>query len=377
MFGNLTLLQLQEYWWFIIAVLAGLFVFITFVQGGQTLIFCIAKNEKQKDLLINSLGRKWEFSFTTLVMFGGALFAAFPLFYSVSFGGAYAVWMAILFTYIIEAVSYEYRRKHHNFLGQKTYEVFMLINGSLGVLLIGTALGTLFTGGNFYVNEYNLSMWKNPAYGLEAVLNPFNVAFGLMLLFLARIQGALYFINNINDEEIYENAKKSLKRNIAPFLLFFLFVVYKLLTMSGFAYDPTTKVVSVEAFKFLHNLLSLKILGLGFFGSGVVLILFALYITLFKESKRGIWFSGAGSILVGISLFSILGYNHTSFYPSLYDIQSSLSIENASGSRYTLMTMSYVSFLIPIVLGYIFFAWRAMDRGGMDSKTVENDDMSY
>ena len=377
MFGNLTLLQLQEYWWFIIAVLAGLFVFITFVQGGQTLIFCIAKNEKQKDLLINSLGRKWEFSFTTLVMFGGALFAAFPLFYSVSFGGAYAVWMAILFTYIIEAVSYEYRRKHDNFLGQKTYEVFMLINGSLGVLLIGTALGTLFTGGNFYVNEYNLSMWKNPAYGLEAVLNPFNVAFGLMLLFLARIQGALYFINNINDEEIYKNAKKSLKINVALFLLFFLFVVYKLLTMSGFSYDPATKVVSIEAFKFLHNLLELKILGLGFFGLGVVLILFALYITLFKESKRGIWFSGVGSVMVGISLFSILGYNNTAFYPSLYDMQSSLSIENASGSRYTLMTMSYVSFLIPIVLGYIFIAWRAMDRGGMDSKTVENDDMSY
>jgi len=377
MFGNLTLLQLQQYWWFIIAILAGLFVFITFVQGGQTLIFTIAKNEKQKSLLINSLGRKWEFSFTTLVMFGGALFAAFPLFYSVSFGGAYAVWMAILFTYIIEAVSYEYRKKHDNFLGQKTYEIFMFINGSLGILLIGTALGTLFTGGSFYVNEYNLSMWKVSTYGLEAVLNPFNVAFGLMLLFLARIQGALYFINNIHDEEIYKNAKKSLNTNIVLFLLFFLYVVYNLLTMNGFAYDPSTKAVSVESYKFLHNLLALKIVGLGFFVVGVLLVLYALYITLFKGSKKGIWFSGIGSILVGISLFSILGYNYTSFYPSLFDIQSSLTIENASGSKYTLTTMSYVSLLVPVVLGYIFFAWRAMDKGGMDSESVENDDMSY
>ncbi len=376
MFGTLNLLQLQQYWWFIIAILGGFFVFITFVQGGQTLIFSIAKNEDEKTLMINSLGRKWELSFTTLVMFGGALFAAFPLFYSVSFGGAYAVWMAILFTYIIEAVSYEYRKKNDNFLGQKTYEIFMFINGSLGIFLIGVALGTLFTGGNFFINQYHFSTWKSSAYGLEALLNPFNVAFGLMLLFLARIQGALYFINNIKEVSIVKNAKKSLKINTVIFLAMFLFVVFKLLTMMGVGYDEQTKVFSLSTYKYLHNLLSLPIVGLGFFSIGTILIIYAIISTLFMDSKKGIWFSGIGSILVGISLFSILGYNHTSFYHSLYNLQSSLSIENASGSKYTLTTMSYVSLLVPIVLAYIFFAWRAMDRGGMDENSLKSD-MKY
>ncbi len=376
MFGSLSLLQLQQYWWFIIAILGGFFVFITFVQGGQTLIFSVAKNEDEKTLMINSLGRKWELSFTTLVMFGGALFAAFPLFYSVSFGGAYAVWMAILFTYIIEAVSYEYRKKNDNFLGQKTYEIFMFINGSLGVFLIGAALGTLFTGGNFFINQYHFSTWKTSTYGLEALLNPFNVAFGLMLLFLARIQGALYFINNIKEVNIVKNAKNSLKLNTIIFLAMFLFVVFKLLTMTGVGYDEQTKVFSLSTYKYLHNLLSLPVVGLGFFIIGAVSVLYAIISTLFTDSKKGIWFSGVGSILVGISLFSILGYNHTSFYPSLYDLQSSLSIENASGSKYTLTTMSYVSLLVPIVLAYIFFAWRAMDRGGMDENSLKSD-MKY
>ena len=376
MFGSLSLLQLQQYWWFIIAILGGLFVFITFVQGGQTLIFSIAKNEEEKTLMINSLGRKWELSFTTLVMFGGALFAAFPLFYSVSFGGAYAVWMAILFTYIIEAVSYEYRKKQDNFLGQKTYEVFMFINGSLGIFLIGVALGTLFTGGNFYINEYHFSTWKTSTYGLEALLNPFNVAFGAMLVFLARIQGALYFINNIKEPTIVKNAKKSLRLSTILFLAMFLFVVFKLLTMNGVGYDESTKVFSVATYKYLHNMLALPVTGLGFFIVGAALVLYAIFISLFMNSKKGIWFSGIGSVMVGISLFCILGYNHTSFYPSLYDLQSSLSIENASGSRYTLMTMSYVSLLVPIVLAYIFFAWRAMDKGGMDESVLKSD-MKY
>jgi len=376
MFGSLDLLQLQEYWWFLVAVLGGLLLFITFVQGGQTMLFEIAKNEDEKTLLVNSLGRKWELSFTTLVMFGGALFAAFPLFYSVSFGGAYAVWMGILFTYVIEAVSYEYRKKKDNFLGQKTYEVFMYINGSLGIFLIGAAVGTLFSGGNFYVNAYHLSSWKTSTYGLEALLNPFNVSFGLMVVFLARIQGILYFINNIKNDDIRKNAKNKLGINVILFLILFAFVVYKLCMLSGVAYNLDTKSMSLVAHKFLNNLVSMPILGLGFFAGGVVLILIALYLTYFKNSTKGIWFSGIGTVLVGVAIFSLLGFNNTAIYPSLYDINSSLTIQNASGSRYTLMSMGYASLLVPIVLGYIFFVWRAMDKGGLSLKDTKND-MTY
>ncbi len=376
MFGSLNLLQLQEYWWFLVATLGGLLLFITFVQGGQTILFEIAKNEDEKTLLINSLGRKWELSFTALVMFGGALFAAFPLFYSVSFGGAYAVWMGILFTYIIEAVSYEYRKKKENFLGQKAYEIFMFINGSVGIFLIGAAVATLFTGGNFYVDSYHFSSWKSSTYGLEALLNPFNVAFGLMVVFLARIQGILYFINNIKNENIVKSAKSKLTVNVILFLLLFAFVVYKLFMLSGVSYDPDTKTMSLIAHKFLNNLLSMPILGLGFFAGGAALILIALYITYFQNSTKGIWFSGLGTILVGISIFSLLGFNDTAIYPSLYDINSSLTIQNSSGSRYTLMSMAYASLLVPIVLAYISFVWRAMDKGGMSLKDTKND-MTY
>jgi len=376
MFENLSYLTLQEYWWFLVAVLAGMFVLMTFVQGGQTLLHTLGKTESERDVIVNSLGRKWELAFTSLVMFGGALFAAFPLFYAVSFGGAYFVWMAILFCFIIQAVAYEYRKKPDNLYGERTFETFMFINGSLGIILIGIAIGTLFTGGSFIVNDMNLSHWTEPTYGLEAVLNPFNVAFGLMLFFLARILATLYFINNINEETIVTRAKTTLKRSTILFLIVFLYVAVNLLVMKGYAYDPVTKAVFVEEGKYLHNFLDMPLV-LVVFLAGVLLLLAGICVTLFKESKKGIWFSGTGTVLTVIALFLILGFNNTVFYPSLSDLQSSLTIENSSGSKYTLVAMSYVSLMVPFVLAYIAAVWRAMDSKKITIKEVEDDPHHY
>jgi cytochrome d ubiquinol oxidase subunit II len=376
MFENFDYLTLQQYWWLLIAVLGALFVFMTFVQGGQTLLHTLGKTESERDLIVNSLGRKWELSFTSLVMFGGALFAAFPLFYAVSFGGAYFVWMAILFCFIIQAVAYEYRKKPDNLFGERTYELFLFINGSLGIILIGTALGTLFTGGNFVVDEMHLSHWTKPTYGLEAVLNPFNVAFGLMLFFLARILGSLYFINNIDEEDIRNRALAIVKRCTIAFLVVFAYVAFELLTMDGYGYDPATKKVFVESGKYLHNFLAMPVV-LVIFLLGVVSLLAGIFITLFKGSRKGIWPAGIGTVLTVIALILVLGYNHTAFYPSLSDLQSSLTIENSAGSRYTLVAMSYVSLMVPFVLGYIFAVWRAMDSKKLTIEEVESDPHHY
>lgn len=376
MFENMDYLTLQQYWWFLIAVLGAVFVFMNFVQGGQTLLYSVAKTETERDMIVNSLGRKWELGFTTLVMFGGALFAAFPLFYATSFGGAYYVWMAILFCFIIQAVAYEYRKKPNNIFGQRTYEIFLFINGSLGIILVGTALGTLFTGGNFIVNEMHLSHWTKPSYGLEAVLNPFNVAFGFMLFFLARVQAALYFLNNIADKEIQRRSRIVVMYESMIFLILFLYVAYSILTMNGYNYDPASKVVNIEAYKFLHNFLQMPVIALLFL-LGVILLLWGMALGSFLKSTKGIWFSGLGTVLVVISLFLILGYNHTAYYPSLADMQSSLTIENSSGSRYTLVAMSYVSLMVPFVLGYIIVVWRAMDRDPITADEIQNDPHHY
>ena len=376
MFENMSYLTLQHYWWFLIAVLGALFVFMNFVQGGQTLLYSIGKTEEERDLIINSLGRKWELGFTTLVMFGGALFAAFPLFYATSFGGAYYVWMAILFCFIIQAVAYEYRKKPGNVFGKRTYEIFLFINGSLGIILIGTALGTLFTGGNFIVDDMHLSHWTKPTYGLEAVLNPFNVAFGFMLFFLARVQAALYFMNNIAEAEIQRRARIVVRYEGLIFLLLFLYVAYNILTMTGFNYDPQTKVVNLEALKYLHNFIQMPAVALLLI-LGVVLLLWGMALGAFTKSSRGIWFSGLGTVSVVIALFLVLGYNHTAYYPSLVNLQSSLTIENSSGSRYTLIAMSYVSLLVPFVMAYIVAVWRAMDRTPITPDEIRNDPHHY
>ena len=368
------LLTYQQYWWFIVSLLGGLFAFMTFVQGGQTLLNTVAKNEDEKSIIIASLGRKWELTFTTLVMFGGALFAAFPLLYAVSFGGAYFVWMAILFCFIIQAVSYEYRLKPNNFLGQKTYEVFLYINGSLGIILIGVALGTFFTGANFIKNDMNLSSWVTPTYGLEAVLNPFNVAFGMSVFFLSRTQASLYFINNIEHLEIVSRAKKQLKVDATLFLLFFITVAVLLVFLPGVAYSED--VFSLVEYKFLHNLLDTPLLIVSLL-TGVALVLYALFITLVKNSDKGIWFFGVGAVVAVTTILSLVGFNNTAIYPSLVDINSSLTIQNSSGSHYTLEVMSMVSLAIPIVLTYIFFVWKSMDKEKITSDEVLSDSHHY
>jgi cytochrome d ubiquinol oxidase subunit II len=374
MFESFSLLTLQQYWWFIIALLGGLFVFMMFVQGGQTLLNTLAKTETEKNVIIASLGRKWELTFTTLVMFGGALFAAFPLLYAVSFGGAYYVWMAILFCFIIQAVSYEYRKKPNNFLGQKTYEAFLYLNGSLGIILIGIALATFYTGANFIKNDMNLSSWTNHSYGLEAVLNPFNVLFGFVIFFLARSQASLYFINAINEEKIVERARKQLHRDAPLFVLLFVTVAGMLLLMSGVAYHQES--FSIVEYKFLTNLIETPII-LALLLAGVVLVLYAFYITLFRRSTKGIWFSGTGTVLTVVALLSLLGYNQTAIYPSLADINCSLNIENSSGSHYTLTAMSYVSLFVPVVFGYIYLVWKSMDKEKLTSQEVEADHHHY
>ncbi len=374
MFETLSLLALQQYWWFLVSLIGALFVFMTFVQGGQTLLYTLATNEAQRDVLVGSLGRKWELSFTALVMFGGALFAAFPLFYSVSFGGAYYVWMAILFCFVLQAVSYEYRKKPDNLFGARTYEVFLFINGSLGIILIGVALGTLYTGGNFIKNEFNLSSWTLPTYGLEGALHPFNIALGLTLFFLARIQAELYFINNIAEETIVLNARKALFRDGILFVAFFVVMVVMLLILNGFSLKDG--VIYTESFKFLSNFLANPILLIGFI-AGVILVLYALFSTLVSKSRKGVWFSGVGVVLVVLSFLCLLGFNNTPIYPSLSYPQSSLTLQNASSSHYTLSTMSYVSLAIPFVLAYIYLVWRSMDKHKITSQEISSDPHHY
>jgi len=376
MFGNLSHLALQQYWWVIISLLAGLLVFLMFVQGGQTVIYLLGKKEIERKMIVNALGRKWEFTFTTLVTFGGAFFASFPLFYATSFGGAYWVWIAILFCFIIQAVAYEFRTKPNNFLGQKTYEVFLFINGVLGTLLIGTAVGTFFTGSEFYVNEFNLSQWKTPFHGLEAVLNIQNISLGLAVLFLARVLGLLYLINTVENDQVLMRARKQLWYNAIPFVVFFLFFAIRLLFIEGFAVDPSTGEVYMEPNKYLHNFLQMPLV-LILFLTGVLMVLWGILSSLLQGNTRGIWFSGSGTVLTVFSLFLLAGFNNTAFYPSTFDLQSSLTIQNASSSKYTLTAMSYVSLLVPFVIAYIWYAWRSINRKRITEEEMKEESHAY
>jgi cytochrome d ubiquinol oxidase subunit II len=387
MFETFSLFTLQQYWWIIISLLGSLLVFLMFVQGGQTLLYTIGKTEVERKILVNTLGRKWEFTFTTLVTFGGAFFASFPLFYSTSFGGAYWVWMAILFCFIIQAVSYEFRSKPNNFLGHRTYEIFLFINGALGTILIGAAVSTFFTGSAFSVNKLNLtnlaspviSRWESQAHGLEAVLNWHNIALGLAVFFLARILGILYFINTVNDANILRRSKKHLLINAVPFLVFFLAYVTGLVLSDGFAVDPVTGNVFMEEFKYLHNLLQMPVV-LFLFLIGVLLVLWGIIRPLWKfelSGSTGIWFAGTGTILTVFSLFLLAGLNNTSYYPSTFDLQSSLTIRNSSSSHYTLTVMSYVSLMVPFVAAYIWHAWRSMNRKKIDAAEMETEGHTY
>jgi cytochrome bd ubiquinol oxidase subunit II len=375
MFENLSHLALQQYWWVIISLLGGILVFLMFVQGGQTLIFTLGKNKLQRDMIVNAMGRKWEFTFTTLVTFGGAFFASFPLFYSTSFGGAYWVWMIILFAFIIQAVAYEFRSKPNNVYGSRTFEIFLFLNGLLGTVLIGTAVATFFTGSLFYVNEYNQSFWQTAYGGLELAFDFgryatfINLSLGLAVFFLARCLGILYILNSIDDEELEKRSRKSLWYNAIPFVFFFLFFLVNILVAKGFAYDKETMLVSMEAFKYFHNLLAMPINTIILL-LGVALVLFAIIRSLFKTWSSGIWFAGLGTVMTVFALFILAGFNGTAFYPSVYDLQSSLTIQNSSSSHYTLTAMSYVSLMIPFVIAYIWWAWKAINNKKIDAEEM-------
>lgn len=372
---------LQQYWWFLIALLGGLLVFLLFVQGGNALIFLAGKNENERELLVNSTGRKWELTFTTLVTFGGAFFASFPLFYSTSFGGAYWVWILILITFVFQAVSYEFQSKAGNLIGRNSFRVFLTLNGCLAPLLIGTAVGTFFTGSQFIVNKNavadiaapTISSWASNWHGLEAVANPFNVEFGLMVMFLAICLGALYAINNIDNDKLASQLRRSLLISFACFVVMLVLVVAQLLTMDGFAVDANG-VVTMESGKYLHNFLQMPIV-LAMFLIGAVLLVVGVVMTLYKKAfKRGIWFAAPGTVLAVMALFMIAGYNGTAFYPSTADLQSSLTLSNSCSSEFTLYTMAIVSLAIPFVVAYIAYFWRKMDKKSLTTEDLNDSD---
>jgi len=381
MFETMSLLTLQQYWWMIISLLASLLVFLMFVQGGQTMIYTLGKTELERKIIVNTLGRKWEFTFTTLVTFGGAFFASFPLFYATSFGGAYWVWIVILFAFVIQAVAYEFRSKPNNFLGKRTFDLFLMINGALGTFLIGVAVSTFFTGSEFSVNLLNLtnittpviSRLEGPAYGLEAVLNWRNVALGLTIFFLARVLGILYILNSINHQAITRRSHKQLWINAFLFLIPFLAFVISLLLSKGYAVDPVNGTIFIESYKYWHNLIEMPVVTI-LFSAGILLVLLGIIrpLTSFTKCRtKGIWFAGSGTVLTVFSLFLLAGFNNTSFYPSTYDLQSSLTIMNSSSSKYTLTVMSYVSLMVPFVLAYIIYAWWSLNRKKITEEEME------
>ena len=376
-----TYLFLQHYWWLVISLLGALLVFLMFVQGGQALLYTIGRTEEERNMLVNSLGRKWEFTFTTLVTFGGAFFASFPLFYSTSFGGAYWLWMIILFTFVLQAVSYEFQSKAGNLLGKTTYRAFLVINGVVGPVLLGGAVATFFTGSAFYINKGNIadtmmpviSSWANAGHGLDALLNPWNVVLGLAVFFLARILGSLYFINNISDADLVKRCRRALWGNTGLFLIFFLSFVIRTLLADGYAVNPENGEIFMEPYKYLTNFIEMPVV-LVVFLIGVLAVLWGIIRTLWKPAfDKGIWFAGAGTVLTVLALLLVAGYNNTAYYPSTADLQSSLTLANSCSSQFTLRVMAYVSILVPFVLAYIFYAWRSIDRKKIDAKEMQDE----
>ena len=380
----MTYYFLQNYWWFIISLLGALLVFLLFVQGANSMIFQLGKTPDDRRMLINSTGRKWEFTFTTLVTFGGAFFASFPLFYSTSFGSAYWIWLLILFTFIIQAISYEFQNKTGNIFGVRTFQTCLIINGILGPLLLGGAVATFFTGSNFIVEKANItnsmqpviSHWANGSRGLDVLLNPWVVIFGIAVVFLARILGTLYINNNVNDDMIRTRVRKQLLVNTILFLLFFLPFLIVTLFSEGYAVNEAGTIV-MEPMKYFNNLLTMWPLAIILL-VGVVLLLFGIIKTILKPNYvRGIWPVGIGVVCVVLVLFLIAGWNNTAYYPSTADLQSSLTIQNSSSSEFTLKAMFYVSFLVPFVLAYIVYAWRAIDKKAIDRQEITEDDHAY
>lgn len=373
---------LQHYWWFIISLLGGILVFLLFVQGANTMIFSLGKTSEERRLVINSTGRKWEFTFTTLVTFGGAFFASFPLFYSTSFGGAYWLWMIILFSFVIQAVSYEFQNKIGNFLGPRSFQICLVINGIVGPLLLGGAVATFFDGSNFTVDKMNMansfqpviSRWANASCGLDALLDIYNVVFGIAVLFLARVLGLLYMTNNIDDDSLRQRMRRSLIWNSAAFLVFFLIFFVHVLVKDGYAYN-SDGVIVMEPMKYLHNLFAnpfVLILLL----AGVVSLVAGIIMTIVKRGFiKGIWLSGFGTVMAVTAIFLMAGWNNTAYYPSNVDLQSSLTIANSCSSEFTLRTMAVVSLLVPFVLAYIYYAWRSIDSKKLDRQELKGGDI--
>ncbi|MCR5818823.1 MAG: cytochrome d ubiquinol oxidase subunit II [Prevotella sp.] len=374
---------LQHYWCFIVSLLGAILVFLLFVQGANSVARSLGYTDEGTRLVYNSTGRKWEFTFTTLVTFGGAFFASFPLFYSTSFGGAYWLWMLILFTFVLQAVSYEFQNKLGNFLGPKTFQFFLTLNGILGPLLLGGAVATFYEGSNFIIEKDNLlggdgitpviSHWANASNGLDALLNPWVLVFGLAVMFLARVLGILYVMNNVADEDIRSRGSVRLLGSAIPFLILFVAYVVHLLLKDGFAVDPTTGAIYMEPYKYLHNFIDMWYL-LVIFMVGVVLVLFGIGKTIFSKSYiGGIWPAGIGTVLTVLALLLCSAWNNTAYYPSTADLQSSLTLTNSCSSEFTLRTMFYVSFLVPFVLAYIIYCWRKIDAKKLDKDEIKND----
>ena len=374
---------LQHYWCFIVSLLGAILVFLLFVQGANSVARSLGYTDEGTRLVYNSTGRKWEFTFTTLVTFVGAFFASFPLFYSTSFGGAYWLWMLILFTFVLQAVSYEFQNKLGNFLGPKTFQFFLTLNGILGPLLLGGAVATFYEGSNFIIEKDNLlggdgitpviSHWANASNGLDALLNPWVLVFGLAVMFLARVLGILYVMNNVADEDIRSRGSVRLVGSAIPFLILFVAYVVHLLLKDGFAVDPTTGAIYMEPYKYLHNFIDTWYL-LVIFLVGVVLVLFGIGKTVFSKSYiGGIWPAGIGTVLTVLALLLCSAWNNTAYYPSTADLQSSLTLTNSCSSEFTLRTMFYVSFLVPFVLAYIIYCWRKIDAKKLDKDEIKND----
>ena len=374
---------LQHYWCFIVSLLGAILVFLLFVQGANSVASSLGYTEEGKRLVYNSTGRKWEFTFTTLVTFGGAFFASFPLFYSTSFGGAYWLWMLILFTFVLQAVSYEFQNKLGNFLGPKTFQFFLTLNGILGPLLLGGAVATFFEGSNFIIEKNNLidvgsitpiiSRWANASHGLDALLNPWVLVLGFAVVFLARVLGILYVMNNVNDEDIRSRGSVRLIGAAVPFVILFVAYLVHLLLKEGFAYDPATGIIFMEPYKYLNNFISMWYL-LIILLIGVVLVLFGIGKTIVsKDYIGGIWPAGIGTVLTVLALLLCCAWNNTAYYPSTADLQSSLTLANSCSSEFTLRTMFYVSLLVPFVLAYIIYAWRAIDAKKLDKDEIQND----
>lgn len=374
---------LQHYWWFLVSLLGALLVFLMFVQGANSLIFSLGHTPEERRLVVNSTGRKWEITFTTLVTFGGAFFASFPLFYSTSFGGAYWLWMIILFSFVLQAVSYEFQNKLGNIFGAKTFQWFLVLNGIVGPVLLGGAVATFFNGSNFVVNKMNItnslqpviSQWANGSHGLDALLDPWNLVLGLAVMFLSRILGTFYIINNVNDAAIQERSKRQLLVNTVPFLVLFLSFLIRTLLKDGFAENVNDGSIYMEPMKYLNNFVTMWYL-LVVLLVGVLMLLYALGKTLFtKNYTKGIWFAGIGVVLVVLSLLLCAGWNHTAYYPSNIDIQSSLTISNSCSSLFTLQTMSVVSILVPFVVAYIAYVWYVMDKKKLDKEELKDDEI--